>query len=238
MKKTKFNPNLLKEELNRFRLLNEYDFYQEKKEAPAYIEEDDETPSDLEPVGDDVTNDANDVAADLNVDTDSEEVGDIPEPDATEQPDPTNAPPAPAPAPEQQTDDVEIDVTSLVKGSKEAKHSADIASHNTEMLLQRLSDLEQHINKMDAVSAKIEDLEKEIIKRNPTPVEKLEMRSLSSYPYSQKLTDYWADKKGPYDVMDKSNEKKEYILTKDDVDSNYSDNNIKKSFNDYEEEDI
>jgi hypothetical protein len=28
--KKKFNPDLLKEEINRFKLLNEYDFYQEK----------------------------------------------------------------------------------------------------------------------------------------------------------------------------------------------------------------
>ena len=52
---------------------------------------------------------------------------------------------------------------------------------------------------MDQVINKIEDLEKEIEKRNPTPVEKLEMMSLDSFPYSVKLTDYWADKEG-YDV--------------------------------------
>ena len=36
MKKTKFKPELLNEELKKFRLLCEYDFYQEKKEAPEY----------------------------------------------------------------------------------------------------------------------------------------------------------------------------------------------------------
>jgi hypothetical protein len=45
--------------------------------------------------------------------------------------------------------------------------------------------------------------------------------------------------------MNNEKEKKEYVLTKDDVDGDYSDTNIKKSFtvkpeetNDYEEEDI
>ena len=91
---------------------------------------------------------------------------------------------------------------------------------------------------MTQVSSKIEDLEKEIIKRNPTPVEKLEMRSLSSYPYSQKLTDYWADKEGAYNVMGDEPKKKEYVLTKQDV-NDYSVGEIKKSFNlPYEEEDI
>jgi hypothetical protein len=36
-----------------------------------------------------------------------------------------------------------------------------------------------------------------------------------------------ADKEGQYDVM---GDKQEYILTKDDVNSDYSDNNIKQSF--------
>lgn len=94
---------------------------------------------------------------------------------------------------------------------------------------------------MSKISDKIEGLEKEIIKRNPTPVEKMEMRSLSSYPFNQKLTDYWADKGGAYDVMGKE-KPKEYVLTKDDVDSSYSDANLRKSFsindNPYDEETI
>jgi hypothetical protein len=40
---------------------------------------------------------------------------------------------------------------------------------------------------MDKITNKIENLEQEIIKRNPTEVEKLEMRSLNSFPYSQKI---------------------------------------------------
>jgi hypothetical protein len=47
------------------------------------------------------------------------------------------------------------------------------------------------------------------------------MRSLSSYPYSQKLTDYWADK-GVLDVMGNEAKKEEYVLRQDDVDSSYS----------------
>jgi glycosyltransferase involved in cell wall biosynthesis len=47
---------------------------------------------------------------------------------------------------------------------------------------------------------------------------------------------------GKYDVMDNENDPKEYVLTQDDIDSEYNDNEIKKSFSvndaDYEEEDI
>ena len=253
--KTKFNPELLKEELKRYKLLSEYDFYQEKKEIPEYkdlilgdIDEDD-APADLEPTdgNDDPNAAADDVANDLGVDGNEggegegdEMTGDIPEPDAETQPEPETAPEV-APEPEAPaSDDVEVDVTSLVKGSEEAKHAADIASHNSEVLLQKLADLENRVAGMAKIGQKMDDLEKEIVKRNPTPVEKLEMRSLSSYPYSQKLSDYWADKEGAYDVMNQE-KKEEYVLTKNNVDDGYSDTNVKKSFSvtpsEYEEED-
>jgi hypothetical protein len=257
--KKKFNPELLKEELNRFRLLNEYDFYQEKKEAPEYkdlilgdIEEADEAPDDLKPA-DDVDAAAGAIGDELGVDAGAEggdaegdaeggdfggEVGDTEVPEEEPMDD--------MPTEEPVDDSTEVDVTALVQGSEEAKNAADnatnAANQNAQALMQKLDSLEAHVASMDRIGAKIEALEKEIIKRNPTPVEKLEMRSLDSYPYSQKLTDYWADKEGVYNVMDTGKPKpKEYVLTKDDVDSSFSDADVKKSFNvkpDYEEEDM
>ena len=246
MKKKKFNSELLKEEAKRFRLLSEYDFYQEKKELPEYkdlilgdkLEEEEEAPADLKPA-EDVEKSADEIGDELGVSADSEgeeTTGEIPEPEAAEE-EPETAP-EPAEEPATDSNDVEVDVTSLVKGSEEAKHAADVASHNSEILLTKLTDLEKQLAQMSNVKAKIEDLEKEIVKRNPTPVEKLEMRSLSSYPYSQKLTDYWADKEGPYNVMGDKEKKKEYVLTKQDA-KDYTEANIKKSFNvPFEEEDI
>ena len=228
-KKVKFNPQLLNEELKKFKLISEYQFFQEAEEAV-----DDEAAFD-------------DLANDLGVDPEEGGEAQVDEPvndEPTEEPteEPVDDIPMEEPV-EDTSDDIEVDVTSLVQGSEEAKMAADKASQNTEMLLQKLNDLESRIASMDAVSGKIEDLEKEIIKRNPTPVEKLEMRSLSSFPYSQKLTDYWADKEGAYDVM--GNDKKEpeeYTLTQDEIDTTYSEPDIKKSFgvtpDDFEEEDI
>jgi hypothetical protein len=69
------------------------------------------------------------------------------------------------------------------------------------MILQKIIDLESRISNMDKITNKIENLEQEIIKRNPTEVEKLEMRSLNLSLIVKKLTDYWADKEGQYDVM-------------------------------------
>lgn len=252
--KSKFNPELLKEEMNKFRLLSEYDFYDEKKDIPEYkelivgdedLDEADETPEDDA----NTDSDASEIADDLGVGDDmGDDNGEMGDDQSQEEPvdAPVEAPiEEPAPMPEPVDDGIEVDVTELVKGSEEAKQSADLASHNTELLLQKLADLESRVGSMDKVSAKIDSLEQEMIKRNPTPVEKLEMRSLSSYPYSQKLTDYWAEKEGPYDVMNNEKKEKEYTLTQDDIDSDYSDSTVKQTFdvnpddeNDYEEEDI
>lgn len=240
--KKKVNPELLKEELKRFKMLNEYSFYTEDDIANPH---DKLLLGDLSEVDEDPADAASNIASDLGVPPPD---GDVPPADGAPAPNPGNAedvpPPAPEPAPmpepAPEEDGVEIDVTSLVNSTDEAKQAADAASQNSEALMQKLNDLESRIANMDSVSNKIEALEKEIIKRNPTDVEKLEMRSLSSFPYSQKLTDYWADKEGQYDVM--NNEPEEYTLTKDDVDADYSDANIKKSFSvkpeEYEEEDI
>ena len=248
--KKKFNPELLKEEQNRFKRLLEYDFYQERKEIPSFKK--DIILGDLEEAEDEPTEEpadvagAKDIAADLGVDAPGEETtADIPEPEAEEPADaemPAEEPmDTEMPAEEPAGDEVEVDVTSLVKSSEDAKQSADMANKSIETLLQKFDELESRIGNMSAITNKIEDLEKEIVKRNPTPVEKLEMRSLSSYPFNQKLTDYWADKEGPYNVMGEK-KKKEYVLTKDDVDAGYSEANIKKSFSSqdspYEEEEI
>ena len=263
-KKVNLNPELLKEELKKFRLLSEYDFYQENKTAPEYDDTDDLLLGDVEldeAEGDDAEAAATDIAGDLGIEAptadapegdvapeggDTEQTGEIGDEEPVEEPVDDIEEPVEEPIEEpveDTSDDVEIDVTSLVQGSEEAKMAAEKATQNTEMLLQKLSDLESRIASMDAVSSKIEALEKEIIKRNPTPVEKLEMQSLSSFPYSQKLTDYWADKEGAYDVMD--NKKDEYTLTQDEIDTTYSEPDIKKSFgvtpddeNEFEEEDI
>jgi hypothetical protein len=244
--KNRVNQQLLSEELKKFKLLSEYDFYTEKKEEPKYMDdkelvlgdkalsEVDEEPSDDNQQADMDMDSGEEMTSDIE--SDEEINADIPEPDDMDMEEPVEEP-----MEEPASDEIEVDVTSLVKGSEEAKQAADKATQNTEMLLQKLSDLESRLANMTTISNKIEDLEQEIVKRNPTPVEKLEMRSLSSYPFNQKLTDYWADKEGAYDVMG-NNEPKEYVLKKDDVDATYSDASIQKSFNtninDFEEEDI
>jgi len=236
-KKTKFNSELLKEELNRFKTINEYTFGIGEDEnlllgGKYAISEVDEDPTDnndvsLQPQGDD---DLDGVANELGIDEPKMDEPKMDEPKMDE------------PKMDEPVDNaVELDVTELVQGSEEAKQAADKATKNTEILLQKLTDLESKIANMDNITNKIDSLAKEIIDRNPTPVEKLEMRSLSSFPYSQKLSDFWADKKGAYDVMDGEQKEEEYSLTQDDVNQSYSEGDIKNSFdnnNEYEEEEF
>lgn len=145
-----------------------------------------------------------------------------------------------APMEEPAEEEVDIDITQLVQGTEEAKQMAQMNGQKMEDLLQQFNQLTSQLSKMDGITKKIDDLEHEIEVRNPTPVEKLEMRSLDSYPYNLKLTDFWAEKDGNYDTgKDFSKEKeKEYVLTQDDVGSDYSHSAVKKTFDEYEEEDI
>ncbi len=237
--KKNINKQLLNEELKRFKLLLEYDFYQEEKEEDKDVilgsleEQEPEQEPESEP--------STELTPEQPIDTGVEQPDDI----GVEEPvdggdDMDMDMDMEQPIDSVGEEDVEIDVTELVKGSEEAKRSAEEATRNTETLLSKLADLESRIEKMDNITSKIDDLEREIVKRNPTPVEKLELRSLSSFPYNQKLTDFWGQKHDGYEVT--SDDKKEYTLTTDDIDYAYSDNNVRQSFsvddNLYEEEDI
>ncbi len=262
MRKNKFNPELLKEEIKRAQSLMEFTFpttledYENDLDKNVILDTMDEA--------DDMGAETDAIAQDLGVNQDAAAPAPAADPNAAPAPDmgapapdmgapaDPNAAPAPdmgAPAPDMAEPEPdmggeteEIDVTSIVTGTEEAKNAAENASNTSEMLLQKLADLEARLGNMDKVTSKIDALEKEIVKRNPTPLEKLEMRSLDSYPFNQKLTDYWAEKEGAYDVMNTDKEKEEYVLTHDDIDSQYNDVDVKKSFdiedNPYEEEEI
>ena len=127
-------------------------------------------------------------------------------------------------------EEVEVDVTDIVDKTEEAKEEASQASSKIDDLLGKFSELEQKLTGMDAIINKMDELEKEVIERNPNPTEKLSMRSMDSFPYSVKLTDFWADREG-YDATGEEGEEKEYTLTQQDIDDEYNESDIKGSFN-------
>ena len=141
--------------------------------------------------------------------------------------------------PEEGEDTTELDVTDLVTKQDEVNtelaDQKDILSKNSESLddlMTKLSALESHLSSMDDMVIKINDIEEKIEKYRPrTPEEKIGLRKHDSGPFDKTLSDFFSDKE---EVFDKTG-KKQYILTKDEAED-YSDSDIKKSFNDPEDE--
>jgi hypothetical protein len=120
----------------------------------------------------------------------------------------------------------EMDITDLVTTQKKVSEKQD---EYMDMMISKLEDLESKLSSMDSIFDKINSLETKIEKyRTKTPEEKLHLRSLDSYPFNQKLTDFFVDKQ---EDMDKTG-KNEYVLTDEDVE-NFSPKEIKGTFNSY-----
>lgn len=156
--------------------------------------------------------------------------------------DDTSAPLAPEggeeTAPEEPTADdttEDIDVTELVNMTKNIKQELENSKNDNSGVIEKmdgvfnkLSELEGKLAEMDSIISKIDELGAKVEgMKQPSPVEKLEMRSLDSAPFNEKPQEFFAKKQ---DEM-KASGKNEYVLTKDDV-LNYNKEDIKKSFND------
>ena len=164
---------------------------------------------------------------------------------------PTPPPPPPAPgeqlAPnpvEDEIDDVEeLDVTELVQKNDEIGDTVDKFSTQLLDIETKFSELTDKLDNMDILFQKINNIEVEIQKMAPpTPIEKMELRSLDSFPYSQRLDDYFDEKKLQYkklrgiDLDTRKTPEKEYTLTVGEADE-WDDNSIGKSFSpDYDDE--
>ena len=124
----------------------------------------------------------------------------------------------------------ELDITDLVDTQKTMADKQEEYFNN---LFTQLSTLETKLGEMDQLINKINSLETKFDQFRPkTPEEKLELRSLDSGPFKQKLSDFFVDKQ---EEMRQSG-KNEYVLTTDEVEE-YSPEEIKTSFNNYEDED-
>jgi hypothetical protein len=121
----------------------------------------------------------------------------------------------------------ELEITDLVDSQKSIGEKQDEYFDN---LFTQIKTLEEKLTAMDQLVSKIDNLETKIEKMRPkTSAEKLELRSLDSGPFNQKLSDFFIDKQEDFEKTGK-----EYVLTKDDVEQ-YAGNQIKGSFNDYED---
>jgi len=125
----------------------------------------------------------------------------------------------------------ELEITDLVKSQKNIE---DKQEEYFENLFKHINDLETKLSTMDNIVNKLNDLESKIEQyREKTPQEKLELRSLDSGPFNQKLSQFFEDKE---EDMEKTG-KNEYVLTQKDI-QDYSPIDIKKSFRDFGDENI
>lgn len=124
----------------------------------------------------------------------------------------------------------ELDITDLVDTQKTFADKQEEYFNN---LFDQLKNLESKLGEMDNLVNTVNNLEVKIEKMRPkTPEEKLELRSLDSGPFNQKLSEFFDDK---MDDMEKTG-KNEYVLTTDEVEE-FSPSEIKGSFTEYDDED-
>jgi len=125
-------------------------------------------------------------------------------------------------------DKEELDITDLVDTQQTIQDKQDEYFEN---LFNQLNNLEDKLSSMDELVGKIDKLEAAVQKYRPkTATEKLELRSLDSGPFNQKLSDFFDDKQ---EDIEKSG-KNEYVLTSDEV-RDYTPSQIEDTFQDYED---
>ena len=137
-------------------------------------------------------------------------------------------------------DEEVIDVEELTDAQEKMNSKVNVVGRNLgdvddkiEALMQSLSKMEQMINNNNA---EIAAFKQEFEKRNPTQTEKLNLRSLDSYPFNVNPKEYWEDKNNdPYSNYsgEADNDKsttQEYVITNSDVDQ-FDNKAIEDSFN-------
>ena len=197
----------LLEEISRFRAINKY--------ANNLLNEQDAPPADLPPV---------DAA--------------VPPMDMGTPPVDAAVPPMDMGTPPAEPDTEEIDITDLVNMTKSIKKDVDDSksenlgvNQKMDSVFTKLTDLEQKLSQMDSVIDRIDQLGTKIDSmKEKTPEEKLELRSLDSYPFNQNPQEFFNQKQGEM----RASGKNDYVITKQDI-NDYSKDIIKNSFNDEEE---
>jgi len=134
-------------------------------------------------------------------------------------------------APEE--DEEVIDVDELVDKQDETADKIDKLASSFDKLLDKMNDFQSMV---DSSNERIEGLKAEIERRNPTPVEKLSLRSGNGYPFNQTPDEYWQTKQATsnYSTEDDNNgaDDPQYKITKDEIDNFNDYASISKSLDD------
>ena len=165
--------------------------------------------------------------------------GDMPGPDMMGGEDPMGGdmPPGGLDEEEPEEEDDVIDVDDLTDAQEKVNDKVNSVGRDLGKVDSRIEKLIGAIEKLqtmfDKNNQEIADLKTEFEKRNPTQTEKLNLRSLDSYPFKVRPTDYWADKakNSNYSAYADNQEPttQEYVITNDDVDD-FTEREIADSF--------
>lgn len=182
-------------EIAKFNKVNKYIMEQDAAAAPAVPEDPAALPDAPAP--------AEDLAATPPVDAPAEKIDVATDPDVEKINDKGDS--------EEKDGTEELDITDLVKSQSNIETKQDDYFEN---LFGQLSNLESKLSEMDSIMSRLNSIESKIEKyRTKTPQEKLELRSYDSYPFNQKLSDFFEDKEKEMELTGK----KEYVLTPDEV---------------------
>ena len=128
-------------------------------------------------------------------------------------------------------DDV-VEIDDLTDAQEDTEHKVDALTSKFERLMSSIDSIEQRINDIDAhTNQYLGSLKGEMEKRNPTPMQRLTMRSTKSSPYSMTPNEYM-NNYAPENYSDDSDnngaDDPQYKITKGDIDDFVDYNSIAK----------
>ena len=147
------------------------------------------------------------------------------------------------PSEEEMEEDEVIDVDDITNAQEKTNLKVNKVGRNLgkvdDKLMKLMGVIKNLQTMIDNNNAEIQAFKTEFEKRNPTPTEKLNLRSLDSYPFNDNPKDFWEKKANQPEVSgmrykayannDEPVAEKEYVITQDDI-TNASPNNIRDSF--------
>lgn len=136
-----------------------------------------------------------------------------------------------------QPEDEVVDITELTDAQEETQEDIEKFDKKFVKAIKAIENIETLINKNnDAINSKIAEIEQEMKKRNPTPMEKLSNRAANSYPFNISPEDYWEEKEknSNYSTENDNNGvgQEQYTITGADINGATDWKNISDSLSD------
>lgn len=132
-----------------------------------------------------------------------------------------------------QPDDEVVDITDLTDAQEETKDEIEQFDAKFVSAIKAIKSIK---DMLDSNNSKIEDLEKELKRRNPTPMEKMNNRSTISYPFNVSPVEYWDDKEKTSNYSTESDnngkDQEQYEITVGDINNANNWKEIYDSFDD------